>query len=47
MLALLDRLIAIGVERGVDTLAGEVIEHAPQPVEHRGSDQELLVAELG
>jgi hypothetical protein len=47
MVALLDRLIATGQSGAFDALLGEMVEHAGEPVEHGGGDQELVLGELG
>ncbi len=43
MLTLLERMVAVGSS----PLFGELVEHAPQPVEHGGGGEEIVIRELG
>jgi hypothetical protein len=46
MVALLDRMIAIGSSPAFDALLGELVEHPSEPVEDGGGGQEIVIAEL-
>lgn len=46
MIALLERLLALGPELSMDALVGEFVEEGTQPVEHCGGEEQLLAAEI-
>jgi hypothetical protein len=47
LVSLLDGLIEIGTEVPSQPLVRDLVEHAPQPVEDSGGDEQLIVTELG